>query len=422
VLGKVLTWQGAFTYWSGRTDTAEQLVRNGLALLRETAVAEKRNLADRAWAVLCLGVVRIHSGFDDDAVRLREQSLALYRAAEDEWGTALLLGALGVMARESGAYDRAKRLGEESLALRRAVNDGWGTAAALDALGWIANARGKPEEAERLFREAIIIRQDIGTRGTALISELFALSWTLIQLGRFSEAHSVAQEALERCEDTGIRFFYPWASWNLGEAKLHLGDYEGARTQLQTGLDLLQESGEDRFLIANLAAIGSVSVALEAYPESCDYLEERITQVGEVQSWRVNYELAVALTVLAYAAHSLRQTAKARKYLCRALRPAMKTQNVFSGIQVLSAAALIMADATECAETEAVRAVELYALVSRYPLVANSRWYEDVVGKHIAAVAETLPPDEVAAAQDRGRALDLWETAEELLEGLHAPD
>jgi uncharacterized protein HemY len=176
VLGKVLTWQGAFTYWLGCTDTAEQLVRNGLALLRETAVAEKRNLADRAWAVLCLGVVRIHPGFDDDAVRLREQSLALYRAAEDEWGTALLLGALGVMARESGAYDRAKRLGEESLALRRAVNDGWGTAAALDALGWIANARGQPEEAERRFREAVVIHQEIGTRGTVLIGTLFSLS------------------------------------------------------------------------------------------------------------------------------------------------------------------------------------------------------------------------------------------------------
>jgi hypothetical protein len=33
----------------------------------------------------------------------------------------------------------------------------------------------------------------------------------------------------------------------------------------------------------------------------------------------------------------------------------------------------------------------------------------------IAAVAATLPPDVVAAAQVRGKARDLWETAEELL-------
>jgi hypothetical protein len=59
--------------------------------------------------------------------------------------------------------------------------------------------------------------------------------------------------------------------------------------------------------------------------------------------------------------------------------------------------------------------VELYALASRYPVVANSQWYEDVAGKQIAAVAATLPPDVVAAAQERGRARDLEATVAELL-------
>ncbi|MBN1933585.1 MAG: hypothetical protein JW934_02910, partial [Anaerolineae bacterium] len=71
-------------------------------------------------------------------------------------------------------------------------------------------------------------------------------------------------------------------------------------------------------------------------------------------------------------------------------------------------------------ETE--RAVELYALASRYSVVANSRWFEDVAGKHIAAAAETLPPDVVAAAQERGRARDLWSTVEEVLEELAHSD
>jgi hypothetical protein len=59
--------------------------------------------------------------------------------------------------------------------------------------------------------------------------------------------------------------------------------------------------------------------------------------------------------------------------------------------------------------------VELYALASRYKYVANSRWWEDIVGKHVSAIAATLPPEVVAAAQERGRARDLWATAEELL-------
>jgi hypothetical protein len=53
-------------------------------------------------------------------------------------------------------------------------------------------------------------------------------------------------------------------------------------------------------------------------------------------------------------------------------------------------------------------------VASRYPHVANSRWFEDVAGKHIAAAAG-LPSDVFAAAQERGQARDLWATVEELL-------
>ena len=76
----------------------------------------------------------------------------------------------------------------------------------------------------------------------------------------------------------------------------------------------------------------------------------------------------------------------------------------------MPATALLLAD-----QDEVQRAIEIYALASRYPYVPNSRWVQDVAGKHIAAIAETLPPDVVAAAQERGRALDLWATVEELL-------
>jgi hypothetical protein len=65
--------------------------------------------------------------------------------------------------------------------------------------------------------------------------------------------------------------------------------------------------------------------------------------------------------------------------------------------------------------------VELYALASRYPLVANSRWFEDVVGQHIAAAAATLPPERVVAAQARGQARDLVATVSELLEECNRP-
>jgi hypothetical protein len=50
----------------------------------------------------------------------------------------------------------------------------------------------------------------------------------------------------------------------------------------------------------------------------------------------------------------------------------------------------------------------------RHAFIANSRYYEEIAGRHIAAVADTLPPEAVATARERGRARDPWETAAEL--------
>ena len=94
----------------------------------------------------------------------------------------------------------------------------------------------------------------------------------------------------------------------------------------------------------------------------------------------------------------------------RALRTVAATQALMPLIYVLPGLALLLAD-----EGQAERAVELYALASRHPLVANSRWFEDVAGRHIASVAATLPPEVVSAAQERGRARDLDATVAELL-------
>ena len=66
---------------------------------------------------------------------------------------------------------------------------------------------------------------------------------------------------------------------------------------------------------------------------------------------------------------------------------------------------------------ERERAVELYAMAcSRYPFVKESRWFEDVIGRQVAAAAAALPPDVVEAAQARGRERDPEETVAELLD------
>ena len=72
------------------------------------------------------------------------------------------------------------------------------------------------------------------------------------------------------------------------------------------------------------------------------------------------------------------------------------------------------------AEGQAVRAVEVHALATRYPFIANSRWYRDVFGPPIAAAAGSLSPEVVQAAREHGLARDLHATLRELLAELEA--
>ncbi len=60
-------------------------------------------------------------------------------------------------------------------------------------------------------------------------------------------------------------------------------------------------------------------------------------------------------------------------------------------------------------------AIELYTVALQNGHVVHSRWYHDVVGQHIAAVAQTLPAEIVEAAQARGRVREWRSTVQDLL-------
>jgi hypothetical protein len=117
------------------------------------------------------------------------------------------------------------------------------------------------------------------------------------------------------------------------------------------------------------------------------------------------------LAALGIAACNLGNISQAQQCLSDVLRRATEVQNMMGLVFALPAMALLLVD-----QDKKERAVELYTLVSsNFPFVANSRWFEDVIGRRIAASAATLPPAVVAAAQAQGQVRALWPTAQELL-------
>ncbi|HEX7023044.1 MAG TPA: hypothetical protein VF171_09320, partial [Trueperaceae bacterium] len=56
-----------------------------------------------------------------------------------------------------------------------------------------------------------------------------------------------------------------------------------------------------------------------------------------------------------------------------------------------------------------VRAVELLAMMTRYPVVEHCHWFEDIALRQLRGVAAGLPDEVAGPALARGRALELWD-------------
>jgi tetratricopeptide (TPR) repeat protein len=196
----------------------------------------------------------------------------------------------------------------------------------------------------------------------------------------------------------------------LGSVALHLGRYDEARDHAQTGLALAREHGSRYAIALNLLRLGSLELAQGVPAAAYRVLEESAAVYREAGP---EDDLALALACLAIAARGLGDTPGARQHLCHALKIAQGSGAVPPLLWALPAASLLLSD-----EGQKKRAVELYALSSRFPLVAKSRWFADVVGNTLAEVAAALPAERVAVLQQRGRTRDLETTIAELLSEL----
>jgi tetratricopeptide (TPR) repeat protein len=237
---------------------------------------------------------------------------------------------------------------------------------------------------------------------------LLVLGDTLKNVANFPEAHAVSQQSLALYCKLGQHTYVTEAHSLLADIDMHRGCYEQAREHARTSLELARAQGPPYCIGLNLFLLGCLDLAEGAPARAHQCLQDSVTAYQEFRGDRD--DLSLVLADLALAAYGLRDTRGARQHLRHALDIAQESEAVLPLLWALPAMALVLAG-----EGENERAVELYALASRYPLVAESRWFADVVGKQITAAADTLPADQVAILQARGQARDLEAAITELL-------
>jgi predicted ATPase len=408
VLARVLAMQAGFCWHMGDARSAGRLLDQSLASLSDRALSGKDTRREQALLAFQRGLTAW--GLDWEQCRGHfEHALELYRALGDRWWEARILEQVGAMSTYIGMYDDAARWYTESLKIRRNIGDRAGIASSLNEWGSVVYLFGDFEEGIKLNRECIQISRELGHR-QGIGRGLNQLGPGLTLMGQFTESLSVLAESVALWAELGVDKFRNWHTFWRGMAEMHLGKYKVADSLAEQVLTSARGARQRPSIASAFWLLGDAELAA-GQPEAA---RECFAQsIAIYREYGLPNEMAIVLGEMVLALVHLGQASEAAETLLEALQIIRQGGAIASFIHVLPGGALL-----EAAVGAPELAAEFYALASRYPYVVNSRWYEDVVGKHIAAAAAALPPEVVAAAQERGRARDLWETVDELLGAL----
>jgi predicted ATPase len=405
LMAKALVWQGVFTRLMGYAGLAGLVLDRCLAFLDALESSGQDVRTERAFALLEIG----RQVFDLDRARAKrcfERSLDLYQALDDQWGVADTLYMLGWLADGLGDYDRARQALGESLCIRQALGDKQGTANSLALLGLIALRVGQLDQGENLIRQSVALLREMGER-VGLADGLHFLGFGAFLQGRFEHGITLQEECLAIADDLALGHQRGMALQALGTYHANLGLYEQARAHATAGLAHARALGDLYVIGVTCSVLGGVSLAQEAYTDARRWFEQSLSAYQKMeqrdgQSWSLAY--------LGCAAQGLGDLVQARQHLHDALQIGVEANAFLSIMFALSGAALLMA---HLGDPEV--AIELWALLSRYPLISDAQLSQDIVGRHIALAAAALPPETVAAAEERGRTRDLNAAATEML-------
>jgi tetratricopeptide (TPR) repeat protein len=394
-------WQANFRRLQGDIAGAEQLLQQSLALL-ERAPARHDTRAERAFILLQLGLAA-SEGPLADARRCFMQSLELYRALGRRWEASHVLLWLGDLARYQGDFPEARQHFQASLAIRTALGDRRGVAEVLIWDSHAAAELGQVDEAEELVRRSYALHEDLGDSANRVFG-LGELGIILMWAGKYDEACGSLRQCLELYQDLGNRTMSVYAQGWLAVAYLGTGQYAAARTLSQQATVQARElRGATSGLALMLHYAGWVALTLGSYREAAALLEESVALHRQTGSAG---HLGWPLAQLAYTHWLLGKTPQAQTEL-REVIDASVRQHAFTPLLLaLPPIALLLAE-----QGRQERAIELYALAWCHPLIANAQCFIDSFGQQLDTVVAALPPAQAAAAQARGRLLDLWETA-----------
>ncbi|MEZ4862017.1 MAG: tetratricopeptide repeat protein [Caldilineaceae bacterium] len=212
----------------------------------------------RARALDAAGILVSRQGDYGAARQCYEESLAIWRAVDDQQGIAAAIHRLGSLALEQGNYSAARTRFDESLRIKRAIGDKLGMAATLHNLGIVVYEQGDNAAARHLYEESLAIERELGNKQGIAVS-LNSLGNVARDQGDLAAAYALCNESLALRRELGDKYGIALALNNLGNVALDRGDAQTARLLLEESLALHQEIGNQAGAALALTNLGGVA-------------------------------------------------------------------------------------------------------------------------------------------------------------------
>ncbi len=214
----------------------------------------------RAWAFRHAGALADAQGDIEQAIALSEQSVAIFRAENEQQGLAEALNGLAGAYLDRNDYARTVALATEALHLCEALEAPLGRAGALTMLGLVAKEQGDYPRAVAYHEEALALHRALdNARGLA--TQFTHLSFNAFWMGDYARAQAMAQQSLAICRALNSRGAMAMALNAAGAAAHRLGDWARGWQAFGEGLEIYREMGNKNGQALMLADMGALTLS-----------------------------------------------------------------------------------------------------------------------------------------------------------------
>jgi predicted ATPase/DNA-binding NarL/FixJ family response regulator len=305
---------------------------------------------------------------------LLQEGLAILRKL-DAWQERALVQVLAADCGDTQDVEKAKQALQESITIFRESEEQWGTAFALTVLGTILLCEeGKIAEARECYQEALTINNAIKDRRGAA-STLQQLGWIAFIEEEYEKARQYYQEVLPTWHEIGYRLPLAEALAQLGIVARFQGEHAESKQLHLEALTNFREFGSVQAVARGLINLGRPTVSLGEYEEAAGYYYEALRLLQEADP------------------------------------------DPFVSLAAVVGMAILIGESGDKA-----RAAEWLSLAALHTFPILKAEHKLDADAYLVKLEAEITPEDLAAARERGQALDLQIVMEAMLDEVTPAD